>query len=67
MIAVRDREAPGDSKLDVPVRIQYAVALNRIVSIEQAQNLRAGDRGFCFTARTSTKLGGLDRLRAPQQ
>lgn len=32
-IAVRDREASGDSKLDVPARVQYAVVLNRIVSI----------------------------------
>src|SRR5205807_5602217 len=30
---VRDREASGDSKLDVLVRIQYAAALNRSVSL----------------------------------
>ena len=29
---IRDREAPGDSKLEVLVRIQYAAALNRGVS-----------------------------------
>jgi hypothetical protein len=29
----QDREAAGDSKLDVPVRIQYAAALNRWVSL----------------------------------
>ncbi len=31
--AIRDCEAPGDSKLDVLVRIQYAAALNRSVSL----------------------------------
>jgi hypothetical protein len=31
--AIRDREAPGDSKLDVLVRIQDAAALNRSVSL----------------------------------
>jgi hypothetical protein len=32
-VPVRGREARGDSKLDVPVRIQYAAALNRSVSL----------------------------------
>ncbi len=31
--AIRDREASGDSKLNVLVRIQYAAALNRSVSL----------------------------------
>ena len=31
--AIRDREAPGDRKSDVLVRIQYAAALNRSVSL----------------------------------
>ncbi len=31
--AIRDREAPGNSKLDVLVRVQYAAALNRSVTL----------------------------------
>ena len=54
MIVFRDSEAVGDSKLDVLVRVLYAVALNRIVSIgvvsysERAKRARSPPRCLLY-------------------
>ncbi len=55
-----------------PVRIQYAVALDRIVSLgvvpsRNGRGVRAADRGLWFTSCSGKNLGGLDRTVAEQQ
>ena len=71
MIAFRDSEAAGDSKLAVLVRVLYAVALNRIVSTgvvscsERAKRACCPPRCLLYLSRGGTKPGGLLRPATP--